>query len=121
GTLPWLHVKMIAAAAAVGLFVAARLRGRALAAFAAGAGLMTVAYLTYLEHVFGRPTPLAVYSGAPTQMSGHPASAVAGLLLDRSFGLLFHAPVFLLGLAGLVPLCRRGRETWPLLLAALAV
>jgi hypothetical protein len=121
GTLPWLHVKMIAAAAAVAGVAAWRLRGRALAAFAAGAGVMALGYVAYLQHVFGRPTPLAIYGGAPSQMSGAPLAAVFGLLFDRSFGLLPYAPVFLLGLAGLVPLCRRWRETWPLLLVAAAV
>ena len=121
GTLPWLHVKMIPAAAAVGVVALVRLRGRALAAFAAAAAVMAAVHLGYLHHVFGRPTPLAIYGGAPSQMSGRPLTAVAGLLLDRSFGLLFHAPVFLLGLAGLVPLVRRRRETWPLILTALAV
>jgi hypothetical protein len=121
GALPWLHVKMIAGAGVIGLLAAVRLRGRALAAFAAMAGLMAVGYVVYLEHVFGQPTPLAVYGGAPAQMSGSVPAALFGLLLDRSFGLLPHAPVFLLGLAGLVPLCRRWRATWPLLLAALAV
>jgi hypothetical protein len=121
GALPWLHVKMIAGAAVDGLQAAARLRGRPLGAFAVAAGLMAVGYVAYLEHVFGRPTPLAIYGGAPSQMSGSAPSALFGLLLDRSFGLLPHAPVFLLGLAGLRPMCRRWRETWPLLLAALAV
>jgi hypothetical protein len=121
GALPWLHVKMIAAAAVVGVVAAWRLRRRALAVFAAAAGLMAIGYVAYLQHVFGRPTPLAIYSGAPAQMSGSPAAAVFGLLFDRSFGLLPHAPVFLVGLAGLVPLGRRWRESWPLLLAALAL
>lgn len=121
GSLPWLHVKMIAAAAVIGLTAAWRLRGRALLAFAAAAGLMAIGYAAYLLHVFGRPTPLAIYGGEPAQMSGSPAAAVSGLLFDRSFGLLPHAPVFVLGVAGLVPLCRRWRETWPLLLAAIAV
>jgi hypothetical protein len=121
GALPWLHVKMIAASAVLGLVAVWRLRGRALAAFAGVAGVLAVAYVAYLQHVFGRPTPLAIYGGAPAQMSGSPAAALPGLLLDRSFGLLPHAPVFLMGLAGLVPLWRRRRATWPLLLAAVAV
>jgi hypothetical protein len=112
---------MIGAAAVVGVVGLARLRGRALVAFAVVAALMAAAYLAYLQHVFGRPTPLAIYHGPPAQMSGSPPSALAGLLLDRSFGLLPHAPVFLLALAGAIPLFRRWPETWPLLLAAAAV
>jgi hypothetical protein len=121
GTLPWLHVKMIAAAAVLGLVAGVQLRGRSLVTFAAAAASMAAGYAAYLVHVFGRPTPLAIYAGAPPQMSGSPAAALAGLFLDRSFGLLPHAPVFLLGLAGIVSLCRRWRETWPLLLAGAAV
>jgi hypothetical protein len=82
---------------------------------------MAALYLAYYQHVFGTPTPLAIYGGTPAQMSGSPLRAAFGLWLDRSFGLLPHAPVFLVGLAGLVPMCRRWRETWPLLLAAVAV
>src|SRR4029450_2320543 len=43
---------------------------------------------------------------------GSPLRAVLGLVLDRSFGLLPHAPVFLVAAAGLPFLC--GRERWPL-------
>jgi hypothetical protein len=121
GTLPWLHVKMIAAAAAGATVAASRLRRSRLLAFAVAAAMMAAAYLAYLQHVFGRPTPLAIYHGSPAQMSGSPLAAAVGLLLDRSFGLLPHAPVFVLGLAGLVPLARRWREAWPLLLAGAAV
>jgi len=121
GALPWLHVKMIAASVVPGLVALRRLRGRALAAFAGAAGLLAIGYVAYLEHVFGRPTPLAIYGGAPAQMSGSPAAALAGLFLDRSFGLFPHAPVFLVGLAGLAQLWRRRRDTWPLLLAAAVV
>ena len=54
--LPWLHVKMIPAAAAAGPVALVRLRGRR-----AGRvrwpwrSLMAAGYLAYLQHVFGRP------------------------------------------------------------------
>jgi hypothetical protein len=113
GTLPWLHVKMIPAALALGAVALARLRGRALIAFGAGAASMAAAYLAYWHHVFGTPNPLATYGGVPSGLSGLRWRALAGLALDRSFGLLPYAPVFLLALGGLGLLARR-RDGWPL-------
>lgn len=120
--LPWLHVKMIPAAAALGVVGLLRLRGTARLAFVAVAGVMALGYLAYYQHVFGHPTPLALYGGIPAAARSSPAPAAAGLLLDRSFGLLPHAPVFGLALAGLGALVGRTRlDAWPYLLAGLAV
>jgi len=119
--LPWLHVKMIPAAAALGVVALVRLEGRARVAFVLVAGAMAVGYLGYYQHVFGRPTPLALYGGLPEDARSSPVAALVGLLLDRSFGLLPHAPVFLVALAGLGPLARRWRDAWPCLLVGAAV
>jgi hypothetical protein len=118
--LPWLHVKMVPAAAVLGLVALCRLRGRPLIAFCVVAGAMSLAYLGYYQAIFGRPSPLALYGGVPRDATGSPPIAAAGLLFDRSFGLLPHAPVFLLALAGL-PLLARRRDVWPHLLVAAAV
>jgi hypothetical protein len=119
--LPWLHVKMLPAALALGLVAVARLRGRPRVAFAFTAGLMAILFALYYQIVFGRPTPLAIYGGIPTDVSGSPGRAVAGLGLDRSFGLLTHAPLFLLAVPGLARLFGRWRATWPVLFVAAAV
>ena len=122
-SLPWLHLKLLPAAAALGLVALVRLRGRALAAFVTVAALAAASYLGFFERVYGSPWPLATYGGTfPTGMEGAPLRAAAGLFLDRSYGLLPHAPVFLLALAA-VPLALRRplRETWPLALLAVAV
>jgi hypothetical protein len=122
-TLPWLHVKMVPVAAALGVIAIVRLRGRARLSFLSVAVLAALGYVAFFESVFGRPTPLAVYGGhLPPQVSGAPLRAAAGLLLDRSFGLLPHAPAFLLALAA-VPLAVRRplRETWPYALVLAAV
>lgn len=120
--LPWLHVKMIPAAGALGLVALVRLRGGSLASFLLVSGLMAAGFLGYYQHVFGTPTPLAVYGGLPRDAHGSPLRAAVGLLLDRSFGLLPHAPVFLLALAGLPALVRgRWRRLAPHLLVAVAV
>jgi len=120
-TLPWLHLKMIPAAAALGLVAALRLRGSALAAFLIAAGTMAAGFGLYYLSVFGVPTPLAIYGGSlPADAQAFSWRALAGLLIDRSFGVLVIAPVFLLALAGL-PQAARRRETWPVALAGLAV
>jgi hypothetical protein len=117
--LPWLHVKMAPAAAALGVVGVVLLRGRARGLFCATAGVMAAGYSAYYFHVFGQPTPLAIYGGLPADASGSPLSAALGLLLDRSFGLLPYVPIFLLALTGLPRLA--GRAHWPLLLVGLAV
>jgi hypothetical protein len=122
-TLPWLHVKLIPVAFALGVIGLVRLRGRARPAFLAVAALAAAGYMAFFQSVFGHPTPLALYGGhLPPQVQGAPLRAAAGLLLDRSFGLLPHAPVFLLALAA-VPLALRRppRETWPYALVLAAV
>ena len=107
--LPWLHLKLMLAAAVLAAAGLWRLRGRArlalIAVLAAAGGL----FLGWFQHVFGRPTPFAIYGGMPPEFSeGSPVRAALGLLLDRSFGLLPFAPVFLLALPGLARLVRSG-------------
>jgi hypothetical protein len=107
--LPWLHLKLLLVSAALAMLGAARLRGRALRAFgvvlaAAGAG-----FLSWYHYVFGRPSPFGIYGGVPPEFSeGSPLRALMGLLLDRSFGLLPFAPVFVLGFHGAARLARTG-------------
>ena len=120
--LPWLHVKMVPAAAALGLVGLVRLQGRARVAFALTAAAMGAGFLAYYVLVFGQASPLAIYGGVPQDASGSPLRALFGLLLDRSFGLLPHAPIFLLALAGLASLREARRaEVWPHVLVGAAV
>ena len=118
-TLPWLHVKMIPAAMVLGLLGLWRLRSRPRAAFVVVALAMAGSFAAYYQSIFGRPSPLALYAGLPTDARTSPAPAVFGLLLDRSFGLLPWAPIFLLALAGLPSLVRR--RAWADLVVGLAV
>lgn len=118
-TLPWLHLKMIPCAAVLAVVAAVRLRGRPRLVFFAVAALSGVAFLAYYHRIFGVASPLALYGGLPTSEQGSPLRAALGLVFDRSFGLLPHAPVFLVAAAGLPWL--RGRDRWPLALVALAV
>jgi len=119
GALPWLHLKMLPAAMALAVIAAARLRGRARAAFFAVALVQGLAFLAYYRAIFGVASPLAIYGGVPRDADGSPLRALAGLFLDRSFGLLPYAPVFLIALAGLGRLVRL--RAWESLLVGLAV
>jgi hypothetical protein len=112
---------MVLVAAVLGIVSLVRLQGRPRIAFVVLAVLLAAGYALYFQAIFGRPTPLALYGGIPADMSSSPVRALAGLLLDRSFGLLPHAPLFLLGLPGLGEVVARWRTTWPFLLLIAAV
>ena len=113
GALPFLHVKMVPAAAVLGLLGLVRLRGRARLAFAMVALLMAGAYAFHYWRIFGDPSPLALYgSRLPKKVKrADPLDALPGLFLDSSYGLLFNAPVFLLSIAGALGLHRLRRQT----------
>ena len=117
--LPWLHVKMIPAAAALGVIALVRLRGRPRIAFVLVAAACAAGYLAYYHAIFGIASPLALYGGLPAGQRGSPLRALAGVLLDRSYGLLWHAPVFLVALAALPEAWRR--RLWPHGLLAVAI
>jgi hypothetical protein len=119
GALPWLHLKMLPAAVALAVVAAWRLRGRARPAFFALAVLLGIAFLAYYRAVFGVAAPLAIYGGVPRDADGSPLRAIVGLAIDRSFGLLPYAPVFLVALAGVGRLVRL--RTWESLLVGAAV
>jgi hypothetical protein len=105
--LPWLHLKLLLVSAALAAVGAARLRGRALSAFGAVLAAAGGAFLSWYHYVFGRPSPFAIYGGMPPEFSeGSPVRALAGLLLDRSFGLLPFAPIAVLALPGCARLVR---------------
>jgi hypothetical protein len=121
GALPWLGTKyvpagvVIGAVAARGLWAAQR---RTLVVGAVELSLVSVAvYVAFNEALYGGPTPYA--AGGPDE-SGTGASSLGGypgrayrliaLFLDREYGLLRWAPVFLLAFAGLWWLWRSRRE-----------
>ena len=117
--LPWLHLKMLPAAVALAVIALFRLRGRGRILFFGVAALMAVAFLAYYRAIFGVASPLAIYGGVPRDADGSPLRALVGLALDRSFGLLPYAPLFLIALAGLGRLVRL--RAWEPLLAGAAV
>jgi len=121
--LPLLHLKMTLGAVVLAVIAVARLDGVARAAFFVTAALGAASFMAYYQSVFGSPSPLAIYGGVPSDVArSAPVFALLGLFLDRSFGLLPYAPVYLLAFAGIPALCRRPlRESGPLAAAALAV
>jgi hypothetical protein len=120
-SLPWLHVKMMAAAAALAVVAAWKMRGRARVLYFVTLALAGGVYLAYFQSVYGQPSPLAVYGGLPPELSASPLRGLAGVLLDRSFGLLPHAPGFVLALASLPFLIHAWPRTWPVLFVGAAV
>jgi hypothetical protein len=112
---------MIPAAVALGIVALVRLRARPRLVFVAAAAAMAFLFLAYYQSVFGHPTPLALYAGLPAEARMSPLPALFGLGLDRSFGLLPHAPVFLVALAGLGAFFRRRSEAWPHLLVGVSI
>jgi hypothetical protein len=125
GILPWLSVRHWFVALGMGLVVAGLallplFRGRprgavplVLAAalpFAAAVG----AYAVLGAVLYTVPVPNAGYFLVRDQNSilvYTPWVGASGLLLDRTFGLLSHAPIYLLAFLGAGPLWRRWRST----------
>ena len=105
--LPWLHSKFVVLAAA-GLLLTLLRRGRwawriaAAAAFAASIG----ALLYFFQAHYGRASLTAAYGNPGLSLARAPRGVLA-LLLDRQYGLLVCAPLWFLGLSGLVVLWRR--------------
>ncbi|HEV8228688.1 MAG TPA: hypothetical protein VGQ86_01930 [Candidatus Limnocylindria bacterium] len=130
GVLPWLSTRAALIALGVGLVVAycalravapATLSQRAIRVAAAAVPFFALlAALSFVNwQLFGRFMPGAAYylvSDQQQVLTYAPQVGALGLLFDRTFGLIPHAPVYLLGALGVLPLWRRGPSA---LLAAL--
>jgi hypothetical protein len=84
---------------------------------------LAAGFVAYHVSIFGAASPLGPYGGRMPRgvRRSIPLHATGGILLDRGFGLLVYAPVFLLALAGIPDLLRRGRRALPWLAVALGV
>ncbi len=100
GALPFLHVKFLPLAAVLLAALAYRFGRRVWPAAVSLASFLVVTLL-----MFGSLDPTAAYGRQRLFVEGIPRG-VAGLLFDQEYGLLLHAPFYLLGLAGIVTLCR---------------
>jgi hypothetical protein len=121
GTLPWLGTKFTAAGIVIGAFAALsiwRARRRTLAVGVVEVALFSVGlYVAINEAIYSGPTPYAAdVPGETATDADFPggyferAYRLVALFVDRDYGLLRWAPIFLLAFAGLWWLWRSRRE-----------
>lgn len=131
--LPWLGVKYTPVALALVIVAAGRLAGdgryRALIGLGAGLAAAGAAYLVAHRALYGGWTVYAAgdhFTGGELTVMGEDPDRVgrtrrlAGLLLDRGFGLAAWMPGYLLAVPALAVLSRRRPSGWPLLVLPLA-
>lgn len=126
--LPWLGVKYAGVAVALGLVGLWRDRHLAVPVVGAG-GLAAVTYLGFHQTVYGGWTVYAAgdhFVGGEFTVVGNDPDHLArsirllGLLVDRDFGLVAWAPVYLLAVPAVAWFARRGGEARVVVLAPLA-
>jgi hypothetical protein len=110
--LPWLHSRFAILAATLDILIAVRLiarggAGRRLAAFLAAPFVSLAAWLGFFVAIYGTPNPAAPYFGNPGNHAAYIADGLVGLLFDQRFGVLAHAPVLALAVAGIVLMLAR--------------
>lgn len=121
GLLPWLGTKFVPAGIVIGLFAARSLfrgRRRTLAVGASELAFFSVAlYVGINESLYGGPTPYtADVAGETATDASFPIGylersyRLVALFIDRDFGLLRWAPLFLLAFVGVAMLYRSRRD-----------
>jgi hypothetical protein len=103
GFLPWLHLRFapLTLLAVVGFALTRRRDRRALASFGAGLVLPLAALAFYDYHVTGSLMPWALYALVPDAELFSAARAwrdFPAIWLDRTWGLVGHAPIYLFAL-----------------------
>jgi hypothetical protein len=108
--LPWLHARLALVAVALGVMALIRLGREATrfpVALTLGPPALSAAGLAaFYWWFYGRPWPNAQDHAGLTGSLGGWFNGLAGLLLDQQWGLLIHAPVYVLVAAGAVALLR---------------
>ncbi len=113
GLLPWLSTKYAPMSAALIAITLWRLRGNMRASLAALTpyALSLAAWFSFFYLIWGSFNPSAPYGKSRmTQLSNLPAGGM-GLFFDQEYGILIYAPVFILGLTGLIFMFLRRGET----------
>lgn len=122
--LPWLHARLALLAVALGLMALVRWGGDRsrfpLTPLLAPALLSAVGLAAFYLYFYGRPWPNTQDHAGMTDTPTGWLNGLIGLLLDQQWGLLIHAPVYLLVAAGGVALARTrpGTLSWLLIVAA---
>ena len=112
GFLPWLHLRFAPLTVlAVVVFALTRRRDRpALASFGAGLVVPLAALALYDYHVTGSPMPWSLYALMPDAALFSAARAwrdFPAMWLDRTWGLIGHAPIYICALPGFWLLWRK--------------
>ena len=119
GALPFLHVKFLPLGALlIAAFACELWRKRGFVWLASGAGISMGTFLFFILFTFGSLDPTASYGRQRIFLDRVPLG-IGGLLFDQEYGLLLHAPFYLLGFAGIVTLFRRSAMLGVLTLLAL--
>lgn len=128
--LPWLHTRYAILSAALGLVVVGRLlwpgttsnaegssaprswrtRLPLVAAFAAPAVVGAFLWLYYFKAIYGVWDPRVPYGFVPQVSLARIPQGLAGLFVDQQFGLLPHAPIYIVAVIGFGALWRRSRR-----------
>jgi hypothetical protein len=109
GALPFFHLKFLPF---TGILIAAFVyrfgRGKesSLRGLVFGAGVSAACFLLFTYATLGSFDPTASYGRQRIFLDRAPLG-IAGLLFDQEYGLLLHAPIYLLGFAGIVTLFRK--------------
>ena len=125
GFLPWLHVRFLVISLVLVAWAAYRARRRTVVL--ATYSILLAALCAYAYHITGSLRPDSMYAVQGAESSWIPAEArqsVVSLPIDRIWGFLPHAPVYLLSLTGWVLLARRSRSLaigLALVIASLAI
>ena len=109
GALPFFHLKFLPLAGILNVafvYQFGRRRKSPLAWLALGAAVSLLSFLLFTFLTLGSFDPTVSYGRQRIFLARVPLG-IAGLLFDQEYGLLLHAPVYLLGFAGIVTLFRR--------------
>jgi hypothetical protein len=109
--LPWLNVRYVVLSILLAAFVLAQRPGLRRAMLVAAPLALSAGGLALFHNaLYGFIDPRRVYGRRPDFALATLREGLPGLLLDQEFGLLAHAPVFVLALAGAAILWRRDRR-----------
>jgi hypothetical protein len=119
GSLAWLHPRFLLVAFLLTLACGWRARGRARVALVAASGLVVLSLLTFIYHVSGSFLPTSLWEANDQGVSIGDLGFVLNFIgygLDRTWGVLPHAPILIAAFAGLILLART--SSWQAALVA---